>query len=108
LPSKQPYQRQYSEISAPRRETPKREKRVMTPRPPAQASKMPASASKGNWEECNELRRKNLCFTCKAPWVPGHRCQGKGQIHYIEVISEVEESDDEYVSSDDKDPEDQE
>jgi hypothetical protein len=36
----------------------------------------------------NELRRKNLCFHCKDPWVPGHRCQGKGQAHYIEVHSD--------------------
>jgi hypothetical protein len=24
-------------------------------------------------------------------WVPGHRCMGKGQIHYIEVTSDSEE-----------------
>lgn len=46
-------------------------------------------------DERNELRRKNLCFSYKKPWVPGHRCLGKGQIHYIEVISDDEASDDE-------------
>ena len=39
-------------------------------------------------ETRSELRRKNLCFTCREPWVPGHRCLGKGQVHYIEVASE--------------------
>jgi hypothetical protein len=32
-----------------------------------------------------ELMRKKLCFSCRDPWVPGHRCMGKGQIYYIEV-----------------------
>jgi hypothetical protein len=27
----------------------------------------------------HELMRKKLCFTCKDPWVPGHRCMGKGR-----------------------------
>lgn len=34
-----------------------------------------------------ELRRRKLCFTCKESWQPGHRCLVKGQVHYIEVIS---------------------
>ena len=38
-----------------------------------------------------ELRRKQLCFTCKEPWQPSHRCMGKGKIHYIEVVSDSEE-----------------
>jgi hypothetical protein len=25
-----------------------------------------------------ELMRKKLCFSCRDPWVPGHRCMGKG------------------------------
>jgi hypothetical protein len=32
-------------------------------------------------ETRHELMRKKLCFTCRDPWVPGHRCMGKGQIH---------------------------
>jgi hypothetical protein len=36
-------------------------------------------------EKINDLRRKNLCFHYKYPWVSGHRCQIKGQAHYIEV-----------------------
>ena len=41
-----------------------------------------------------ELRRKQLCFTCKEPWESGHRCMGKGKAHYIEVISDDDEEDD--------------
>jgi hypothetical protein len=40
-----------------------------------------------------ELIRKKICFSCRNPWVPGHRCMGKGQIHYIEVESGSEEED---------------
>ena len=32
-----------------------------------------------------DLRRKNLCFTCQKPWVPSHRCLGKGKAYYIEA-----------------------
>ena len=39
-------------------------------------------------ETRSELRRKKLCFTCREPWVPGHRCLGQGQVHFIEVASE--------------------
>jgi hypothetical protein len=38
-----------------------------------------------------DLMRRKLCFTCKDPWVPGHRCMGKGQIHYIEVVADSDE-----------------
>jgi hypothetical protein len=41
-----------------------------------------------------ELRRKQLCFTCKEPWDPTHKCMGKGKAHYIEVISNGEEEED--------------
>jgi hypothetical protein len=40
-----------------------------------------------------ELRRKQLCFTCKEPWNPSHKCMGRGQVHYIEVTSDNEEED---------------
>ena len=42
-----------------------------------------------------ELRRKKLCFSCQEPWVPGHRCLGKGKAHYIEVYSDSGEEEDE-------------
>jgi hypothetical protein len=38
-----------------------------------------------------ELMRKNLCFSCRDPWVPGHKCMGKGEIHYIEVVTDSDE-----------------
>jgi hypothetical protein len=46
-----------------------------------------------------ELMRKKLCFSCRDPWVPGHRCMGKGQIHYIEVESDNEEEEEEIRSA---------
>jgi hypothetical protein len=51
---------------------------------------------KGRMDETTrrELRRKHLCFTCKEPWDPTHKCMGKGKAHYIEVISNDEEEED--------------
>jgi hypothetical protein len=51
---------------------------------------------KGKVDEATkrELRRKQLCYTCKEPWELGHRCMGKGKIQYIEVLSNSEEEDD--------------
>jgi hypothetical protein len=42
-------------------------------------------------ETQNELRKKNLCFSYKEHWAPGHRCMGKGNVHYIEVHSDSDE-----------------
>jgi hypothetical protein len=39
----------------------------------------------------HEIMRKKLCFTYKDPWVPDHRCMGKGEIHYIEVAIDNDE-----------------
>jgi hypothetical protein len=39
----------------------------------------------------HDLMRRKLCFTCKDPWVLDHRCMGKGQIHYIEVVADNDE-----------------
>jgi hypothetical protein len=39
--------------------------------------------------------RKKLCFTYKDPWVPGHRCMGKGDIHYIDVAADSVDSEEE-------------
>jgi hypothetical protein len=54
-----------------------------------------------------ELMRKNICFSYRDPWVPGHRCMGKGEIHYIEVAvdnvdSEEEEQDNRSTSSEEE------
>jgi hypothetical protein len=43
-------------------------------------------------ETRRELMRKKLCFNCRDPWVPGHRCMGKGEIHYIEVAADSVDS----------------
>jgi hypothetical protein len=44
-------------------------------------------------ETQRELRRKKLFFSCKEPWELGHRCMGKGKVHYIEVLSDEEDDD---------------
>jgi hypothetical protein len=36
-------------------------------------------------ETRREIMRKKLCFNYRDPWFLGHRCMGKGEIHYIEV-----------------------
>jgi hypothetical protein len=52
-----------------------------------------------------ELMRKKLCFSCRDPWVSGHRCMGKWQIHYIEVESGSEEEDEDTEAPTDSDSE---
>ena len=39
-----------------------------------------------NEDTRQDLRRKNLCFNCKEPWVPDHRFMGKAKVHLIEVF----------------------
>ena len=39
--------------------------------------------------------RKKLFFNCKDPWVSGHRCMGKGEIHYIEIAADSVDSEEE-------------
>jgi hypothetical protein len=46
-------------------------------------------------ETRRELMRKKLCFSCKDPWVPCHRCMAKGEIHYIEVAADSMDSEEE-------------
>jgi hypothetical protein len=46
-------------------------------------------------ETRQELMRKKLCFSCRDPWVLGHRCMGKGEIHYIEVATDSVDSEEE-------------
>jgi hypothetical protein len=31
------------------------------------------------------IRSMQLCYSCKVPWEPDHRCRGKGKKHTIEV-----------------------
>jgi hypothetical protein len=35
--------------------------------------------------EPTPIRSTRLCYSCKAPWEPDHRCRGKGQKHIIKV-----------------------
>jgi hypothetical protein len=51
--------------------------------------------------------RKKLSFSCRDPWVPRHRCMGKGRIHYIEVESSSEEEDEDIGARADSDSEDE-
>jgi hypothetical protein len=46
-------------------------------------------------ETHNELRRNKLFFSCKEPWEPGHKCVGKGKVHYIEVHSKSDKEEEE-------------
>jgi hypothetical protein len=43
--------------------------------------------------------RKKLFFSCRDPWVPSHRCMGKGEIHYIEVATESMDNEEEEQDS---------
>jgi hypothetical protein len=43
--------------------------------------------------------RKNLFFNCRDPWFLGHRCMGKGGIHYIEVAEDNVDSEEEEQES---------
>jgi hypothetical protein len=42
--------------------------------------------------------RKKLYFTCKDPWVLGHRCMDKGEIYYIEMATDNVDSEEEQDS----------
>jgi hypothetical protein len=43
--------------------------------------------------------RKKISFSCRYPWVPGHKCMGKGEIHYIEVATDNVDSEEEEQDS---------
>jgi hypothetical protein len=42
-----------------------------------------------------EIMRKKIFFSCIDHWVQGHRCMGKGEIHYIEVAVDNVDSEEE-------------
>jgi hypothetical protein len=74
-------------------------KAKFTPRPPinkGERDKRGMDRGKGMMDEDTrrELRRKQICFTCKEPWDPGNKCMGKGNAHYIEVIFDDEDDED--------------
>jgi hypothetical protein len=75
-------------------------KNKFTPRPPTITKPTgPRQFDKGKvpLDEATrrELRRKQLCFTCKESWQTGHKYWSKGKIHYIEVVSDSEDEFDE-------------
>ena len=39
-----------------------------------------------------DLQRRKLCFTCRDPWAPGHKCT-VGRAHYIKVFSDSDQDD---------------
>jgi hypothetical protein len=47
-------------------------------------------------------RSTQLCYSCKVPWEPDHRCRGKGKKHIIEVHYDSDDEDSEQ-SDDDSD-----
>jgi hypothetical protein len=59
------------------------------------------------WEEARRnptpIRSTQLCYSCKVPWEPDHRCRGKGKKHIIEVHYDSDDEDLEQ-SDDDSDP----
>jgi hypothetical protein len=40
-------------------------------------------------------RSTQLCYSCKVPWEPDHRCRGKGKKHIIEVHYDSDDVDSE-------------
>jgi hypothetical protein len=56
-------------------------------------------------ETQRELRRKNLCYSCKDQWELDHQCMGKGKVHYIEVFfDEEDDHDDDGIGHDSGQP----
>jgi hypothetical protein len=54
---------------------------------------LPASRWKEAQIEPTPIRSRELCYSCKEPWEPDHRCRGKGKVHYIEVHYDSDEED---------------
>lgn len=87
MSSRPPIPSRFGKLSSFSKGAPQVEKSSSQNQPPMKDKKMDGAT-------CNELRRKNLCFICKSPSEPNHYCMGKGQIHYIEVVSDGEEDSD--------------
>jgi hypothetical protein len=47
------------------------------------------------WKEAQidptPIRSRELCYSCKEPWEPDHRCRGKGKVHIVEVHYDSED-----------------
>ena len=51
------------------------------------------------WKEVQSnptpIRSTQLCYSCKVPWEPDHRCRGKGKKYIIEVHYDSDDEDSE-------------
>jgi hypothetical protein len=63
-------------------------------------------ARETRWKEAyrnpTPIRSTQVCYSCKVPWEPDHRCRGKGKKHIIEVHYDSDDEDSEQ-SDDDSD-----
>jgi hypothetical protein len=63
-------------------------------------------ARETRWKEAHRnptpITSTQLCYSCKVPWEPDHRCRGKGKKHIIEVHYDSDDEDSEQ-SDDDSD-----
>jgi hypothetical protein len=54
-------------------------------------------ARAARWREAQRnptpIRSTQLCYSCKVPWEPDHRCRGKGKKHIIEVHYDSDDED---------------
>jgi hypothetical protein len=54
-------------------------------------------AKETRWKEAQRnptpIRSTQLCYSCKVPWEPDHRCRGKGKKHIIEVHYDSDDED---------------
>jgi hypothetical protein len=52
-------------------------------------------AREARWKEAQinptPIRSRELCYSCKEPWEPDHRCRGKGKVHIVEVHYDSED-----------------
>jgi hypothetical protein len=63
-------------------------------------------ARETRWKEAQRnptpIRSTQLCYSCKVPWEPDHRCRGKGKKHIIDIHYDSDDEDSEQ-SNDDSD-----
>jgi hypothetical protein len=52
---------------------------------------LPASRWKEEQSIPTPIRSRQLCYSCKVPWEPDHRCRGKGKRHIIEMHYDSED-----------------
>jgi hypothetical protein len=54
---------------------------------------LPASRWKEAQIEPTPIRSRELCYSCKEPWEPDHRCRGKGKSAFVEVHYDSDDED---------------